>query len=161
MYLFMIIIYLFTGASYLALVTAGLQGYFRFQALGVNHPTFALLASILYLFTEVLVMFFFVGTGVSVKEHVRDKGGDPDYHRRSVAIKRRLYPSTLGNVALVMTVFITGGAVDTDILPGWGHGLLFLLAIVHFTRTIRIQHRCLKENTQIIWEMTDVRKADS
>ncbi|MEE9167107.1 MAG: hypothetical protein V3U24_06575 [Candidatus Neomarinimicrobiota bacterium] len=157
----MIIIYLLTGASFLAIVITGAQGYLGFQALGVNHPTFALLSSILYLFTEVLVMFFFVGTGVSVKEHVRDKGGDPDYHRRSVAIKRKLYPPTLVNVLLVMSVFVTGGAVDTGLLPGWAHGLLFLFTIAHFARTIRVQHRGLKENTRIIWEMTGVTMTDT
>lgn len=154
MYFFMTVIYLFTTASFLAILTAGLQGYFGFLALGANHPTFSLLASILYLFTEVLVMFFFVGTGASIKEYVTDKGADPEFHRRSTGIKRKLYPPTLINVVMVMAVFITGGAVDTGLLPDWSHGVLFLLTIIHFGKTINVQHRCLKENTAIIVEMT-------
>ena len=161
MYFFMILIYILTGLSFIALMTAGLQGYFGFAALGANHPSFALAVAFLYLFTEVMVMFFFVGTGVSIKEYVRDKGADPGFQRRSGAVKRKLYPPTLLNVLLVMTVFVLGGAVDTGFLPGWSHGLLFLVAIVHFARTIAVQHSCFKENTSLILEMTDAGRPNS
>ncbi|MFQ6673868.1 MAG: hypothetical protein ACE5GH_03655 [Fidelibacterota bacterium] len=154
MYLFMISIYLLTGLSFLALFLVGLQGYFGVALLGLNHATFALLTAILYLFTEVLVMFFFVGTGVSIKEYVQEKGVHSRFHQRSVAVKKKLYPPTLLNVLLVMAVFIMGGAVDTGSLPPWPHGILTLIALAHFAITIRKQHGCFKENTAIVLEMT-------
>lgn len=150
----MILIYLLTGISFIAFILTGIQGYFEFHVFSANHATFGFFTAIIYLFTEVLVMFFFVGTGVSIKEFVQEKGGSPEFQKKSVAIKRKLYPPTLANVFLVMTVFIIGGGVDTDIIPAWIHGILFLFALYHFATTIRTQHHCFKENTDLILEMT-------
>ncbi|MDP6593259.1 MAG: hypothetical protein QF613_03495 [Candidatus Marinimicrobia bacterium] len=152
----MITIYVLSAVSFLSLLTAGLQGYFGFPVLGANHPTFALLTAMIYLFTEVLVMFFFVGTGVSIKEYVQDGKAGPEFHQRSVALKRKLYSPTLLNVLLVMALFIIGGAVDTGFVPDWGHGVLFLATMLHFVKTLTVQHACFKENTAIILEMTGV-----
>ena len=161
MYFFMITIYVLSGISFLALLTTGLQGYFGFPVLGANHPTFALLTAMIYLFTEVLVMFFFVGTGVSIKEYVQDGKANPEFHRRSIAIKRILYSPTLLNVLLFMTVFIIGGAVDTGFVPAWSHGVLFLVTLLHFAKTLTIQNACFKEDTAIILEMTEAIPTDS
>lgn len=156
MFIFMIIIYVFTGASFILLLLTGLQGYLGFTLLGVNHPTIGFLTAIIYLFTEVMVMFFFVGTGISIKEYVHDQNGDPQLHARSVAIKRKLYPPTLLNVLLVMAVFIVGGGVDTNVIPAWIHNILFLTAIGHFAITIRKQHICFKENTILVLKMVNI-----
>ncbi|MDP6568462.1 MAG: hypothetical protein QGI16_05535 [Candidatus Marinimicrobia bacterium] len=154
MYFFMILIYLLTGFSFIALLLTGIQGYFEFYVISANHVTFGFFTAIIYLFTEVLVMFFFVGTGVSIKEYIQEKGVSTEFHKNSLAIKKKLYPPTLTNVFLVMTVFIIGGGVDTGSIPGWMHGILFLFALYHFTTTIRTQHNCFKENTALILEMT-------
>ena len=150
----MIIIYLLTGLSFLAILLTGLQGYLGFKILGVGHLTFGLATAIVYLFTEVLVMFFFVGTGVSIKEYVQEGKADSELHGRSVALKRKVYPPTLLNVLLVMTVFIMGGGVDTGGIPPWLHGILFVITLLHFAKTIGTQHVTFKENTAIILEMT-------
>jgi hypothetical protein len=99
-------------------------------------------------------MFFFVGTGVSIKEYVQENSADAQFHRRSIEIKRKLYPPTLLNVLLIMTTFIIGGGVDTGVIPAWIHGLLFYIALVHFFKMIAVQHRCFRENTEIVLEMT-------
>ena len=113
MYIFMYLIYILSAASFIGLALLGLgglagpHGYF-----GMNHPTFALLVSVIFLAAEVLVMFFFVGTGISIKEYVRDHpDAAPELHRRSIAIKRVLYPPTLYVTMMVMLTFILGGAV--------------------------------------------------
>ena len=135
------------------LVITGLQGYYQFHLLKANHPTFALLTVIVYLFTETLIIFFFVGTGVSIKEFTLQQKANPRFHQKSIAIKQKIYPPTLLNILLVMILFITGGAVDTGGLPGWAHGTLFLLVMGHFLYTLRIQHNCFRENTSLILEM--------
>lgn len=154
MYFFMITIYLFSFFSFVALMAAGAQGWLQFPVLGVNHAAFGFVAAILYLFTEVLVMFFFVGTGVSIKEYIQQNHADTIFHQRSVDIKRKLYPPTLLNVVLVMTTFIIGGGVDTGVIPGWVHGVLFAVAFLHFFKMAGVQHGCFRENTAIVLEMT-------
>ena len=53
-----------------------------------------------------------------------------------------------------MTTFIIGGGVDTGVIPGWIHGVLFYVGLIHFFKMIVIQHICFKENTEIVLEMT-------
>ena len=154
MYFFMILIYVLSFFSFVALALAGLQGLLEFSIFDVHHASFGFVAAILYLFTEVLVMFFFVGTGVSIKEYIQENSVDIQFHKRSVDIKRKLYPPTLLNVLFVMTVFIIGGGVDTGVIPGWIHGILFYIAFFHFFKMIKVQHNCFQENTNIVLEMT-------
>jgi len=144
----------FSLLTFIMLCLTGLSGYFHFLIFNANHPTFAILTIIIYLFTETLVIFFFVGTGVSVKEYTQEHKLDTQFHRRSIALKRRVYPPLLLNMLLVMVLFITGGAVDTHRLPGWAHGVLFLICIVHFLKAAYVQHLCFKEDTALIIEMS-------
>ena len=53
-----------------------------------------------------------------------------------------------------MTTFIIGGGVDTGVISGWIHGLLFYIAFIHFFKMITVQHDCFRQNTDIILEMT-------
>jgi len=146
--------------SFLMLLLTALQGYFSFLIFNANHATFALLTIIVYLFTETLIIFFFVGIGVSIKEYIQTHKANPDFHKRSLAIKRRVYPPLLLNIVLVMTLFITGGAVDTGHMPGWLHGILFCVSILHFLKAIMVQHHSFRESTAIVLEMAGVQRPD-
>ena len=156
MWFFMNTCYLLTLITFILLVTTGLQGWLHFPILNANHPTFALLTMIVYLFTETLVIFFFVGTGASIKEYTKEHHLKPDYQRQSLAIKRKIYPPLLLNMLLVMILFISGGAVDTNRLPSWLHGTLYGICLLHFVAVIRIQHHSFKENTALVLRMSGV-----
>ena len=65
MWFFMNSCYAFSVLSFLMLILTALQGYFHFTILHANHPTFALLTVIIYLFTQTLIIFFFVGTVIN------------------------------------------------------------------------------------------------
>lgn len=155
MYIFMYLIYLLSAISFIGLTLLGIGGFVGPRGyFGMGHPSLALLVSVIFLATEVLVMFFFVGTGVSIKEYVRDHpDADPVFHQRSVAIKRDLYPPTLNVTLVVMVTFILGGAVDQRMLSHWWHLAGWLASMVLFVKALRIQHRCLADNTSIILEM--------
>lgn len=157
MWFFIYSCYILSGLSLLLLVMNGIQGYWPFAFFTANHATLAILTIIIYLFTETLVIFYFVGIGVSIKEFVQSKQMDPQYHRRSVAIKRWLYPPILLNMFLIMVLFISGGAVHTGLFPGWIHGLLFYAGILHYLHVIRIQHRAFKESTAVVLDMAGIK----
>ena len=152
----MILCYILMSLSGLMMALSGLQGHFQFKLLHANHPTFALLTMIIYLFTETLVMFFFVGTGVSIKEYVLERKLSTDFQKRSFKVKMRVYPPLLLNILLFMILFISGGAVDTHRIPNGIHGMLFLIVLIHFLYVIYVQHLCFKENTQIVLEMSGI-----
>lgn len=154
MWFFMYACYVLTVLSGLMLLVTAWQGYFSFLV----HPRFALLTIIIYLLTETLVIFFFVGIGVSIKDYVLEHKANPDFYKRSLAIKRRVYPPLLLNMLLVMTLFISGGAVDTNCLPAWAHGLLFYVSVSHFLYVIQQQHHAFKESTVIVLEMAGIKQ---
>jgi hypothetical protein len=162
MWFFMIICYLFTGASFVLLLGTGMHGLLqsRFAILeGLSHLNMALIAIIIYLFTEVLIMFFFIGTGSSVKDFVRQHHLDSGLYDRVKAIKHVLFPGTMMSITLFSVAFIVGGAVDRSGLPSWIHGLLFVVAMVHFVKLLPKQNHCFRLNTEIFRDLTEAYEA--
>lgn len=153
MWFFMILCYLMSLLTFFLLLLNGLQGYFHFKIFQANHATLAILTIIVYLFTKTLIIFYFVGIGVNIKEFMIDNKKSGDYHKRIIGVKRRIYPPLLLNMLLVMVLFISGGAVDTKHIPGWVHGLFFYISVFHFAKTAVIEHQSFKESTSIVIEM--------
>ncbi|MEK8023584.1 MAG: hypothetical protein AAB229_07220 [Candidatus Hydrogenedentota bacterium] len=156
MWFFMYLCYGLALASFVLLGATGLSGYFHVPVLHLPHSSFALLAMIIYLFTQTLIMFFFVGTGVSVKEYIQEHGKDPAFYRKCVLIKNYLYPPMIWNIILMSTVFIIGGGVDTGKIPGWIHGWLFLLSYAQLGWAMLVEHRAFRENTENMLELFEV-----
>ena len=152
----MIVSYLCTAISIVLLALTGLQGYFQFHLMQANYPQFALFTAIFYMFTETLVMFYFIGSGTAIKKSIKMGGGEPSLYEKVKKTKMILFPHLTMNMLFIGTVFILGGAVQTGSVSGWMHGLLFDLAFIHFLYVIVIQHRGFKENVEIIGEIAIV-----
>ena len=149
----MILSYLCIAINIVLLALTGLQGYFQFHLIQANHPQFALFTAIFYMFTETLVMFYFIGSGTAIKKSIKMGGGEPSLYEKVKKTKMILFPHLTINMVFIGTVFILGGAVQTGSVAGWIHGLLFDLAFIHFLYVIVIQHRGFKENVEIIGEL--------
>ena len=54
------------------------------------------------------------------------------------------------NMIIFGAQFILGGAVHNGSFPGWAHGFMFDVALLHFIWVIIIQHNCFKENTELV-----------
>ena len=152
----MIFSYLCIAISIFLLALTGLQGYFQFQLIQANHPQFALFTAIFYMFTETLVMFYFIGSGTAIKKSIKMGGGDPALYEKVKKTKMILFPHLTMNMIFIGIVFILGGAVQTGSVAGWIHGLLFDLAFIHFLYVTILQHRGFKENVEIIGEIAIV-----
>ena len=149
----MIVSYLCIAITTLLLFLTGLQGYFQFYIFKAGHSQFALLAAIFYMFTETLVMFYFIGSGTAIKKTIASLGVKTDGYDKVKKTKMLLFPHLTMNMIFVGIVFILGGAVQTGSVAGWIHGLLFDLAFFHFLYTTVLQHRGFKENVEIIGEL--------
>ena len=158
MWFFMNTCYALTLITVILFALTGLQGYFQFPVFQANHPTFALLFVIVYLFTQTLVIFFFVGTGVSVKEYTLEHHLPDDFHKRSIAIKRRVYPPLMLNLLFMIILFTLVGAVDTYRVPAWSYQLFFVFCLFHYMRIKKVQNGCFRDNTNIILEMSGLKK---
>ncbi|MFA5060083.1 MAG: hypothetical protein WC676_05595 [Candidatus Omnitrophota bacterium] len=158
MWSFMYLCYLMTAITALLLFLTGLQGLLQFSIFQVGHPAFAIFTLIIYLFTQTIIIFFFVGNGMTIKEHIaKDATSDKNLYQRALTIKKKIYPPVMLNILLVSCVFITGGAVDTNRFPGWLHGLLFLAAFIHFIKIISVEHASFRESTKIFLELSGLK----
>ncbi len=158
MWFFMNSCYILSLLTFAVLIMALFQNIFYFSVFNANHITFIILVSILYLFTETLVIFFFVGTGVSIKEFTHQNKLKPDYHRSSLQIKRKVYPPLLLNILFMIILFVLVGAVDTGKVPAGVFRIYFVFCIAHFIYSKIIQNECFRKNTDVILEMSGIKR---
>ncbi len=160
MWFFMILSYVLVFISGIGLLLIGINHYFDFWA--QNHITLDLLVSIIFVASQTLVMFFFVGTGVNVREYLESHKelGDELYHKM-FSIKRKLYPPTMMVTILFMAMVIIDGVFFIGKVSEWWFHILYLLTLYYFFKATRVQHLSFKESTEIVLEMTKSARTDS
>ncbi len=167
MWLFMYACYALITLTYVGVVVTGLQGIFGFPVFGAPHPTIGFLTTIIYLFTQVLIIFFFIGTATSVREYVEDQQDGAADGRAAdglggsaVARAKQLRGSVSGHVYLHILLFmaqsIVGGAAVAQAVPGWIHTVLVAAAFGYHHYVIAQQHRGFRMMTNLILEVTGV-----
>lgn len=147
--------YILVAFSGLGLSLIGLNHYFDLWP--QNHVTLDLLISILFVAAQTLVMFFFVGMGVNVKEYLQEHAeADKDLYSRMFGIKRRLYPPTLMVTILFIVMVIMDGLYFLGrVYEWWFHGF-YMATIYYYLKATLVQHRSFRESTKIVLEMTGV-----
>ena len=160
MWFFMILSYVMVFISGIGLVLIGINHYINFWA--QNHITLDLLVSIIFIASQTLVMFFFVGTGVNVREYLESHQelGDDLYHQM-FAIKRKLYPPTMMVTILFMAMVIIDGAFFIGKVSEWWFHILYLLTLYYYFKATRVQHHSFKDSTKIVITMTKSARTDS
>ena len=103
-------------------------------------------------------MFFFVGTGVSIKEYMLEQKVHGNFHQRSISIKRKVYPPQLLNIFILMTAFILFGAADTYKISPWIYRAVLLCGVLQFIDAKIIQNACFRDNTKIILDMAGIQR---
>ena len=160
MWFFMILSYVMVLISGIGLLLIGINHYINFWA--QNHITLDLLVSIIFIASQTLVMFFFVGTGVNVREYLESHQelGDDLYHQM-FAIKRKLYPPTMMVTILFMAMVIIDGAFFIGKVSEWWFHILYLLTLYYYFKATRVQHHSFKDSTKIVITMTKSARTDS
>ena len=154
MWFFMILCYVLIAISGLGLFQIGLNHYFDFFL--TNRISFDLIVSIIFIAAQTLVMFFFVGTGVNVREYLEahPELGDGLY-KKMFAIKRRLYPPTMMLTILFMAMVIVDGVFYFGKISEWWFHVLYFLTLFYFYKATKEQHTSFKGSTKIVLEMTE------
>lgn len=100
-----------------------------------KHVAYAIPTVLLSLFSQSMVIFFFIGTGRLVKDEIV---GYAEADRRAVLevlrdFKRRTSPPATFALLSAIAVFVLGGAAHTKALPSWVHLTASLTAVAtHF-----------------------------
>ena len=154
MWFFMIMCFVLVAISGLGLFQIGLNHYFDFFI--TNRISFDLIVSIIFIAAQTLVMFFFVGTGVNVREYLESHPelGDKLY-RKMFAIKRKLYPPTMMVTMLFMAMVIVDGVYYFGKISEWWFHILYFLTLYYFYKATKEQHTSFVGSTEIVLEMTE------
>ena len=88
-----------------------------------KHVVYAIPTVLFSLFSQSMVLFYFIGTGRLVKDEI---AGFPAPQREVVletlrGFKRRTSPPATFALLSAIAVFVVGGAVHTRALPSWTH----------------------------------------
>lgn len=118
------------------------------KALVTRHITWAMPTVILSLFSQSMVIFFFIGTGKLVKEEV---AALPEEERRKVLaalsrFKRQTSPPATFALLSAIAVFVLGGAVHTKALPAWTHLGSALAAVALHAWALTAEAKTFAEN---------------
>ena len=154
MWLFMIICYTMMVSNFLIILVTGLMGYFKFTVWGVTHAPFAIFAIIVFIFTETLVMFFFIATGKSIKQMISHDHRFIEYWEQTISVKKQVFPQIILTITLIGVVFIYGGVIDNNLASSWLHGPLFILAFLQHTWSLVIKNRSFREQVNIAAEIS-------
>ena len=146
----MLLSYFLMFISFILLCINGAQGYLHFKIYHASHIQFAFISTILYMFTESWIMFYFIGSGKTIKETIINYKLDKTIYDDVITSKRKLFPHITLNVFLIGTVFVIGGGVHTKAISTSIHGILFLVSLLHFMYTIYLQHYYFKDTVRIL-----------
>jgi len=153
MWFFMITSYILVILSGIGILLIGINHYVNIWP--THHITLDLLVSIIFIATQTLVIFFFVGTGVNVKEYTQaNKEIGDKFYKGIMGIKRKLYPPTLMVTILFMaTVILDGGFFLGKVNEWWFH-IIYLLTLYYYTKATGAQHKAFIGSTNIVLAMT-------
>ena len=150
----MILCYVLVAISGLGLFQIGLNHYFDFFL--TNRISFDLIVSIIFIAAQTLVMFFFVGTGVNVREYLETHPelGD-ELYKKMFAIKRKLYPPTMMLTILFMAMVIVDGIFYFGKVSEWWFHILYFLTLYYYYKATKEQHASFIGSTKIVLKMTE------
>tara|TARA_Y100001970_G_scaffold282617_1_gene395823 strand:- start:517 stop:993 length:477 start_codon:yes stop_codon:yes gene_type:complete len=151
----MILSYILILISGIGLNMIGFNHYLDLKLFNMGIIKLDLFISMIFIATQTLVMFFFVGTGVSIKEYIQENPGtNHSFHQDSLKIKRKLYPPTMALTLLFVGMIIMHGLfIIKQAREFWFH-ITYIATYYYFIKSTVIQHKCFKENTLIILNMT-------
>ena len=122
------------------------------RLLVTKHVAFAIPTVLLSLFSQSMVIFFFIGTGRLVKDEIV---GYPDAERRAVldvlrGFKRSTSPPATFALFCAITVFVLGGAVHTNALPSWVHLAAAMAAVAVHLWALSAEWSAFIENGKLM-----------
>ena len=136
--------------SVVLLIINGMQGYVHFKIYNATHIQFAFISTIFYMFTESWIMFYFIGSGKTIKETIINYKLDKKLYQEIITSKKKVFPHITLNILLIGTVFVIGGGVHTKAISKSVHGGLFILSMLHFFYTIKLQHIAFKDTANML-----------
>jgi hypothetical protein len=117
-----------------------------------KHVAYAIPTVLLSLFSQSMVLFYFIGTGRLIKDEIAAYAPAP---RRVLLealrrFKRTTSPPATFALLSAIAVFVAGGAVHTRALPSWVHLATSLLAVATHVWALIAEWSAFLENGRLM-----------
>jgi hypothetical protein len=122
------------------------------KAVVTRHVVLGISTLLLSLFSQSMVIFFFVGTGKLVKEQVAGYA-EPDRNRIAAVLrsfKARTSPPAFFSILASIAVFVLGGAVHTRVVPPAIHLSSALIALTLHGWALTAEWAAFQENNLLM-----------
>ena len=124
------------GITSALLLLTGFQGMAHTNIFGITHPSMGLLTVMVFALTESFTLTYISAMVKSIKKNAKTKQcAIFDKTRQSV------YKHGMITILWVTLVFLLGGAVDTNLLSPFLHGMIYFLGLIHYFYVVKIQHQ--------------------
>lgn len=134
-------------------VASGLQALTPLaKALVTRHVGYAIPTVLFSLFSQSMVIFFFIGTGRLVKDDTA-RYSEPERRliRQALSdLKRRTSPPATFALLSAIGVFVLGGAVHTRALPPWTHLAAALAALALHVWALVAEWKAFGDNARLM-----------
>ena len=81
----MLLSYFLMILSLILLIINGTQGYLQFKIYNATHIQFAFIATIFYMFSQSWIMFYFIGSGKTIKETILEYKFDKNLYQKIIS----------------------------------------------------------------------------
>ena len=136
-----------------------------------DHLMAGMLASVLIIFTHVLIIFYLIGTGMDIREAVEE---DEELSKKFIPLTRQLkkqvFPWACFSILLIIVAALLGAEVHSRLIPGpggeagapmplrqvggwWVHLVFSLLALGMNAFAFIAEFRAVKRNRGVIEEI--------
>ena len=117
-----------------------------------RHVAFAIPAVLFSLFSQSMVIFYFIGTGRLVKDETARYA---EKERRRIVqalsdLKRRTSPAATFALFSSIAVFVLGGAVHTRALPSWTHLSASVVAVAIHCWALVAEWKAFGDNARLM-----------
>lgn len=151
-----------TALALVGFVATSVQGFVVATGIGAGsaatrilvtrHVGWAIPTVIFSLFSQSMVIFYFIGTGRLVKDEIADW---PPERQRPVLLalrrfKARTSPPATFSLLAAIGVFVIGGAVHTHALPSGTHLAASILAVAMHVWAFAAEWRAFAENHRLM-----------
>ena len=161
MYSFMVICYLLMVINFVAITVCGLMGIYDISFFGANHAQFGILAILLFVFTETIVMYFFIATAKSIKNILIESNSsmNEELWNRIKNIKNIIFPQTMLTITLIGALYIfyfgyvSSNANNSDFVYSWISLPFFILCYLQHIWTLKVKNDSFKMQVDVIKDL--------
>ena len=121
----------------------------------IRHTTLAIFVTLITLLGHSMTMFYMIGKVRAIKDAVTEGKLQTDAVARVSALRGPVFKMASVAMGLTMVTAISGGGVDTDVIPPGFHSVLAILAIVANCLALRAIVDALIQSNRIVTEVNN------